>query len=71
MLDLRWPMGLMFSIVGVLITVYGLFTAGDKVYQRSLGINVNIWWGIVLIIFGSLMLLLAYLANKNKPDGKK
>lgn len=71
MLDLRWPMGLMFSIVGVLITGYGLWTAADvKMYERSLGININVWWGLVLLVFGGLMLLLAYLGKKKTPDGK-
>jgi hypothetical protein len=56
--DLRLPIGLMFSIVGVLLTVFGL-VADDAIYQRSLGINVNLWWGLVLGVFGAVMLGLA------------
>jgi hypothetical protein len=56
-LDLRLPIGLMFSIIGALLTVYGL--ASDRaMYQRSLGINVNLWWGLVLVGFGLAMLWL-------------
>ncbi|MDH5316540.1 MAG: hypothetical protein OEW44_08660 [Gemmatimonadota bacterium] len=57
-LDLRLPIGLMFSIVGVLLTVFGLIS-DDAIYARSLGINVNLWWGLVLLGFGLVMLALA------------
>jgi len=56
--DLRLPMGLMFSLVGVLLTIYGL-VSDRAIYQRSLGINVNLWWGLVLVVFGGGMLRLA------------
>ena len=55
-LDLRIPMGLMFSIIGVILTGFGAATNGrTDLYARSLGINANLWWGIVLLIFGQLM----------------
>jgi hypothetical protein len=56
-LDLRLPIGLMFSIFGVLLAVYGA-TSDPAIYQRSLGINVNLWWGLVLLVFGLVMLWL-------------
>ena len=56
--DLRLPIGLMFSIVGVLLTAFGL-VSDQSIYQRSLGINVNLWWGLVLVAFGVVMLALA------------
>jgi hypothetical protein len=47
----------MFVILGLLIAGYGL--AGDHtIYQRSLGINVNLLWGVVMLVFGLIMLLL-------------
>ena len=56
-LDIRLPIGLMFTLFGVLLVVYGLF--GDKsIYTRSLGMNVNLGWGAVLLIFGVVMLIL-------------
>jgi hypothetical protein len=55
-LDLRVPMGLMFTLVGIILTAFGIATRGNvELYARSLGINVNIWWGIVLLIFGQIM----------------
>jgi hypothetical protein len=56
-LDLRLPIGLMFSIIGVLLAVFG-FASDPAIYQRSLGINVNLWWGLVLVVFGLGMLWL-------------
>lgn len=56
-LDIRLPIGLMFSILGLLLTFFGLL--GDEaVYRRSLGININLWWGLVMLAFGIVMLLL-------------
>jgi hypothetical protein len=56
-LDIRLPIGLMFTIFGVLLSAYGI--AGDKtIYARSLGVNINLWWGFVMLAFGLIMLLL-------------
>jgi hypothetical protein len=57
-LDLRLPIGLMFTVFGVMLAVYGL-VADRAIYDRSLGINVNLWWGLVLLGFGLVMLALA------------
>ncbi len=53
--DLRFPIGIIFSIYGCLLTIYGI--GGNKEqYARSLNINVNLIWGIVMLVFGLLML---------------
>jgi hypothetical protein len=62
-LDLRLPMGLMFTIFGALLTGFGVIS-DNAIYSRSLGINVNLWWGLVLLTFGLLMLGLALRAAK-------
>ncbi len=55
-LDIRLPIGLMFAIIGALITIYGVITMNDaQIYARSGGTNVNLYWGIVLLIFGLIM----------------
>jgi len=57
-LDIRLPIGLMFSLIGLLLFGYGVI--GDKtIYARSLGINVNLYWGIAMLVFGFIMLGLA------------
>jgi hypothetical protein len=65
-LDLRLPIGLMFSIVGVLLTVFGLISDAT-IYARSLNVNVNLWWGLVLVVFGLTMLGLALRGRRSRP----
>ncbi len=57
-LDIRTPIGLMFGIFGLLLAGYGLVTNGSEIYQRSLGLNINLAWGAVLLVFGGVMLWL-------------
>jgi hypothetical protein len=55
MLDVRVPAGLMLLTIGALLAVYGL--AGDQtIYARSLGIDINLIWGCVLIAAGGALL---------------
>ena len=57
-LDVRFPIGGMFSLIGAILTVYGV-VSDPAIYARSLGINVNLWWGLVLLAFGIVMLAFA------------
>ncbi|HSG01498.1 MAG TPA: hypothetical protein VLA20_10215 [Vicinamibacterales bacterium] len=66
-LDIRMPIGLMFSIFGVLLLGYGLMTRGSEIYQRSLGLNINLEWGALLLAFGLVMLWLGRGGTKPKP----
>ena len=67
MLDIRFPIGLMFSIVGLIITIYGIATLGqDAMYVKSLNVNVNLLSGIGTLIFGLLMLLFSDPVRKRK-----
>ena len=56
-LDIRVPLGLLFAIFGLLLAVFGM-ASNKNLYQHSLGININLWWGIVLLAFGAVMLVL-------------
>jgi len=62
-LDLRLPIGLMFTIFGVMLTLYGL-ASDPAIYARSLGVNINLWWGLVLVVFGLVMLGFALRAQR-------
>lgn len=66
--DLRFPIGALFSFYGVALALYGLATNNSDVYQRSLGINVNLAWGLVLLVFGAAMLWLAFRARRRAPE---
>lgn len=67
-LDIRWPIGLMFSLVGLLLTVYGAVTGSShpEIYKRSLEININLYWGLLLVVFGGSMLVMAWRGSKAK-----
>jgi hypothetical protein len=56
-LDIRLPIGLMFAILGVLLAGWGL-VSDEEIYQRSLGININLIWGTILIAFSVVLLWL-------------
>ena len=60
-LDVRAPIGLLFAALGVLLIVYGV-SSDPAIYEASLGINVNLWWGLVMAAFGAGMLALAWRA---------
>jgi hypothetical protein len=65
--DLRFPIGIMFSLYGAMLVVMGLMTRDHEMYTtHSLGININFRWGLVLLVFGVFMLVLA-VRGKKKP----
>jgi hypothetical protein len=68
-LDLRIPLGLLFLIVGVMLSVYGVATRGSDIYLRSAGMNINLIWGIVMFVFGLSMFLLGRYTDRH-PKGQ-
>jgi hypothetical protein len=70
-LDLRVPIGLLFSLIGIILAAFGVATNSNAaIYERSLGINVNLWWGIVLLIFGQIMFQMGRRAQ-NPPENTR
>ena len=68
-LDVRLPIGLMFSVFGGLLAGFGL-VSDPKIYaEHSLGINVNLGWGLVLLLFGATMLGLALRSRRTSAAG--
>ena len=63
--DLRFSLGLLFIVFGALLSLLGLFT-DRAAYERSLFINVNLWWGLVMLVFGAIMFWTAWRNFKNK-----
>ena len=59
--DIRLPIGFLFDVLGALLTLYGLMTMNSPMYQHSLGMNVNLGWGLVMLIFG---LVRTYVAKR-------
>jgi hypothetical protein len=63
--DIRLPIGMLFTLFGILLIGYGAATQGSAMYdQHSLGVNMNVWWGGALLIFGLAMLALTRLRRK-------
>lgn len=59
-LDIKIPIGLLFTIFGLILSVYGLFTGNDaEIYSKSLGYNVNLYTGLFMLVFGVFMLILS------------
>ena len=56
-IDIRIPIGMLFTALGLILAIFGAVSK-SALYERSLGINVNLGWGLVLLGFGILMLLL-------------
>lgn len=78
-LDLRVPLGWMFTLTGLILALFGLKTDGDAaLYAKSLDINANLWCGLVLLAFGLTMFLFgrrgqkrqAALPNEPHREGK-
>ncbi len=63
-LDIRIPIGLLFAILGALLVVYGL-ASDPAIYQRSLQININLWWGLVMLAFGAIMIVLGRRSSRS------
>jgi len=64
-LDVRLPIGMMFSIFGLMLVFFGL-VADPAIYEKSLGVNLNLWWGLVLVLFGIGMLWLAWRGREGR-----
>ena len=62
-LDLKLPIGWLLSAYGVLLSIYGLLTK-KEMYAISLGINVNLFWGLLMLAVGGGFLLTAFLKRK-------
>lgn len=57
-LDIRIPLGLIFLITGGLITFWGIVTRHSDIYAKSMDVNINLVWGILMVIFGLAMFLI-------------
>ena len=57
--DLRRPTGYLFSLLGILLLFYGLLNPSLHAALDP-GTNVNLWCGLMLLIFGGVMLWLSF-----------
>ena len=68
-LDIKIPIGLMFTIFGLILTILGLVTMGDtEMYEQALGYNINIFSGVIMLVFGLFMLFTSRLFRKKETE---
>jgi hypothetical protein len=70
--DARVPMGMFFTMTGTILMAFGLSTRDNAaVYAKSLGMDVNLWWGLALLVFGIVLLTLGRRGQSRIESGKK
>ncbi len=69
-IDIRLPIGVLFTLLGLLLCGFGALGRSD-IYQRSLGVNINLDWGVILLVFGVIMLLLGRRGMKAIARGRE
>jgi hypothetical protein len=63
-LDIRAPIGGLFTLLGLMLAGYGL--VGSE--RAASGTNVNLWWGVVMVVFGLVMLYLSRRSMSAPPQ---
>ena len=62
-LDIRYPIGIIFTIYGIVLMVFGLVT-NPEIFEKSLNVNIDLWWGGAMLVFGLIMGTLAFRASR-------
>jgi len=66
--DIRWPIGFIFTIYGIILLLFGATTHPQIFAERSLGINIDVWWGAAMLAFGVIMGLFAFRASRRNAS---
>ncbi len=70
-LDLRIPMGMMFTMIGAVLMAFGLAIRGKtEFYANGVGVNADLWWGLVLLVFGVIVLTLGRRGQARIEKGR-
>jgi protein-S-isoprenylcysteine O-methyltransferase Ste14 len=63
--DIRLPIGALFFLLGVILLAYGVVTKSDAaLYVRSEAIDINLWWGMIMVVFGAIMFYFGLRAHR-------
>lgn len=66
--DIRFVIGGLIGLYGVILTLLGLFNASDEELARGDGVNINLWAGLGMLGFALLMGVWAYWRPVIVPD---
>jgi len=70
--DPRISLGMLFTLIGTVLTAFGLATRSNAdVYSKSMGIDANLCWGLVVLVFGILVLTLGRRGQMKQEKIKK
>lgn len=70
-MDIRAPIGGLFTVLGAMLAGYGLFASGSGgASDASSGTNVNLWWGLTMLVFGVVMFVLSRRATSGSTGGE-
>lgn len=61
-MSIALTIGATIALIGLVIFLYGLFGPAD--YSRSDGININLWWGLLMLVFGLIMAAGGYISAR-------
>jgi nucleoside permease NupC len=61
-MSIALTIGATIGLIGLVIMLYGLFGSAD--FSRSDGINIDLWWGLLMLVFGILMSTGGYIAAR-------
>ena len=67
-LDIRWPIGVIFKIYGVILMIFGIVADVSIFREKSLGVNIDLWWGLAMLVFGAFMGALAFRASRRSES---
>ncbi|HTS70680.1 MAG TPA: hypothetical protein VMO17_16975 [Terriglobia bacterium] len=67
-LDIRWPIGIIFTIYGAVLLGYGAVADAAIFQEKSLGVNIDVWWGLAMLVFGLFMGALAFRASRRSES---
>ena len=65
-LDIRAPIGGLFSLLGLMLAGYGLVAGSRTTSDVAPVTNVNLWWGVVMLLFGIIMLVMSRRAMASR-----
>jgi hypothetical protein len=67
-LDIRLPIGIIFTVYGAILIIYGMVADPSIFQEKSLGVNIDLWWGLAMLVFGVFMGALALRATRHSES---
>lgn len=52
-------------IFGTILVLYGILGPESQT-QRSLGVNINLWWGLFMVAFGCVVLGMSWASPRRR-----